>query len=163
MKELSLREKNLGVVVVVVCALGLWWYLARNLHRRTAALEAEVLTTNERIRQGNATLASLRSATPGDARAPAAAIVHGKVSMALLKDLTVPAESAAVSVVAVSRADNGQYTMTVEGKFGEMMRFLSYLERRESRFSVGNIQFGRAQSETDGRRIRANLTLAMKG
>jgi hypothetical protein len=52
--------------------------------------------------------------------------------------------------------------MTVEGQFGEMMRFLSYLERQDSRFSVGGIQFGRI-TENGVRRIRANFQIAAKG
>lgn len=162
MRELTLREKNLSVIVVIVCGFGMWWYTARMFHRRIEGMESEILGLNERIRQTNGSLAQLRSAGAAGSTSATPTISNSRVSLALLKDLTLPMESEAVRVVTVNRGENGAYTMTVEGQFGEMMRFLSYLERQDSRFSVGGIQFGRI-SENGVRRIRASFQIAAKG
>lgn len=183
MKKVALnaREKNLALVVVIVSALGGWWYQSRNLAKKEAVLEGDTLALEERIRQTGASVAELRAAVeagrgakegaPGQPVRPQ--IKQSLATLSLLEDLTLPRETRNLRVVSVTRGDGGAFSMTIEGQFAEIMRYLSFLERAESRFSVGNVTLGR-MDETDrqpdssistqrARQVRGNIQIVMKG
>lgn len=173
MKKLTAREKNLGVMVLVVCLLAAWWYEGRILEKKMAEVQAGIDSAQDQIRNMNASVATLRAATDGPlgAGSPATGpkIAQSKLTMTLLQDLTLPPESENIRVVSVTRLENSGFSMQVEGGFAEMMKFLSYLERMDSRFSVGNVQLGKAAETPDAsgklpiQRIRGSIQIAMKG
>ena len=171
MIALSDREKNLGLFVLVVCLLSGWWYLGRVLRKKSAELEAQMTAVDQQVKQMNASLASLQASAIGNDPAATNAgptIVQSALTMTLLKELTVPEEAENVRVLSVTRSEAGTFNMQVEGRFAEMMRFLSYFERNGSRFSVGNIQLGKDGSGGDGGgekawNIKGSIQIVMKG
>lgn len=174
MREFNSREKNLGVICVAFLMLVAWWYVARMLKKEFVFTDAERFHTLEQVRQTGASLAQMQialdkyKATMGPIGVQA---VSGKLStMTMLKDLTIPSESMAVKLVSMTRHESGAFQLDIEGEFGSMMRFLSYLEREKSQFSLGNVSLLKTGS-TDAtlpsangpRVIRANVSLMMKG
>lgn len=171
MKELSKREKNLMVAVLGVCTLGGWWYMDRQMSREAQFAGAEVLAVQEQIRQTQSSLNQLQGtldSMKGNGQPTGPVVPNAISTMALLKDLTLPQESLQVKIVSVTRADGTTFNLSVEGNFGSMMRFLSYLEREKSKFSVGNVSLAKSGDTPRGgvggpRQIRASLSISMKG
>lgn len=135
MRQLNEREKNLSVFVLIVCLITAVLILKKNTDQKTQEVSEKLATAEDRMRQ---TQDLLKVQTPK-------AVVSGdnKPTMLLLKDLTSPAEAENVRVVSVDRPSETTYTLTLEGKFSDMMRFFSYLERSDGKFQVGGAQISR--------------------
>jgi len=173
MRELNGREKFLGSAVLVFGLLFGWWQISRNMTRQIALLEADIGGVNDRIRQTNSTVAQLNATLAGPANSATAAtpvVPQSGNSLTILRELTMPSESQNLKVISVSRTDATGFAIQVEGRFGEMMRFISYLERADSRIQVGNVGLSRQpESAIEGvsgvvvRNIRGNITISLRG
>lgn len=172
MRTLNSREKNLGLLVLFFGMMFFWWNTSRNMAKEIATAEATILGTNDQIRNANATLASLQASLAG-INAPvasaggAAAVAHSASSLQILKELTQPAEVENVKILSMNRADALAFSVQVEGKFSEMMRFISYLERSDSRIQLGNIGLTRSgEAVANGeivRKIKGTIVVALRG
>jgi len=173
MRELNSREKNLGVAVLFFGLMFMWWSVNRNMTKEIAMAEGTILGTNDQIRNANATLTALQNSLVRlDAAATAApgtpqAIAHSASSLQILRELTVPAEVENVKILSVVRADATAFSIQVEGKFSEMMRFISYLERSDSRIQLGNVGLSRSsEAQVNGdvvRSIKGTIVVALRG
>ncbi len=165
MKALNAREKNLGLLVLFFGLMFMWWSITRNMEREIAIAEGDTTGMTERLRQGQASVALLNASLSGPAPGAGATgfIAQSATSLALLKELTLPVETKNLKILSVNRADATNFNMVVEGRFIEMMRFISYLERHESNISVGNVGLSRGENTTgNSGNIRGTISIAMR-
>ena len=144
MRELNSREKNLGVLVALICLPFLATTVTKKLNHQALVAADRLAGAQRQVEEAQA---QLTRATERD-RAPAAQTtptVEGRHSMTLLNDLTLPPETKSIRVMRVERTGETTFRMELNGEFSEMMRFLSYLERGDSRFSVATAEIHRTQ------------------
>ncbi len=169
MRILTAREKNLTTLVIVIGLFSSWWYLNRILTKTTFDMEGQVFEINSRLTASQKALNQLReeiAVDQGKETKQEFTIAQSKITMGLMEDLTIPAEASLVRILSVNHQDGAAFALVVEGQFIEMMRFISFLERTDSRFWVGSIQLGRSGSDTkqpNTGRVRGSIQIAMKG
>lgn len=168
MRVMTAREKNLTTIVAIVGLFSAWWYLNRILGATSADLEAQIMEMNDRMKNSQKALDQMRqeiASVDNREEKVVFSVPQSKITKALLEDLTEPAESNMVKILSVQHAEGAAFAMVVEGKFVEMMRFISFLERIDSKFWVGNIQLGKSGDALDpnAAKVRGNIQIAMKG
>jgi hypothetical protein len=178
---MTIREKNLGVVVIFLCLMIILWGLKHNWNKKLERTKEDLVSLQDRLEQTKKLLtlpeAPAEAANPA-AGAPAEAVdTHD--SLFLLRDLTASDLSQKLRIVSATRNDSGVYQVEVEGEFQELMRFMSFLERQDGKFLLQTAKFRRAGDGGNGgpagdvnrvsqvvgpsRRVVATFHLGMKG
>ncbi len=170
MPKMSAREKNLGVIVILV-VVSLFQQRVRRGHKEDIDnMTGEIIAAKERVQQSRALMASApKPAADEPDRRPAAL---NETTMKMLRDMTVPVEIKDVKVTSVEHPSPSEFRMIVEGRFSGMMRFLSYLERPEGDFKVNHVEIGRVNGEAskdteeapaNARDLRGTFNLVRRG
>jgi len=134
MRALNPREKILAVMVLTgLCFLGGGW-LNRRLAETGKALDAQLSEAQANLKSSQLLLKAPAPKT-APVVAPASEIAN-RLTLTLLRDLTVPEEAASIRVVGLEKVGENGFRLSIEGGFPEVMRFVSFLERPESRFAI---------------------------
>lgn len=168
MAKISSREKNLAVVVVLVVAAMSIQRMKREQRTELLNAQGEVASAKERVNQSRALMASLPKAAADEPdRRPAA---MNDMTMRMMKDVTLPVEVKGIRVVSVDHPTPGEYKMVVEGRFGGIMKFISYLERPEGDFRLNHIDLAKSEEKPkegeapeESRDLRGTFTLVRRG
>lgn len=172
---MSNREKNLGLMVLVVAVLGITWTLVGQVNRQIREMTDQLAETEGRLNQTRTLLAGPANPNQKREQASIAIGVDDKDTMILLADLTRTQFSDGIRIVEVDRTSDKTYKVTLDGKFTHMMRFLSFLERKEGKFGVRNMEIARAPVAQVGlpgaplsgamppKEVRAVLYVGVKG
>lgn len=144
MTQLKSREKNLGVLVLLVVVALLNQRANRQNRDDADNLIGDLVAARDRVQQSRALMASVPKTVAETDRRPAAL---NETTMRMLKDVTIPVEIQDVKVVSVDHPTPADFKMVIEGRFGGLMRFLSYLERPDGDFRVNHVDIGRVQAE----------------
>lgn len=143
MRELNSREKNLGVMVMLICVPFLVTTVKKSLKKQSTVLNERLVASQQMIQVAEAELTKATTQNAAPQVAAEASGEEAKRSMTLLKDLTLPKETQSIRVMRVERTGSSSFRMEVQGEFPEMMKFLSYLERGDSRFAVASAEINR--------------------
>lgn len=167
MKQMNSREKNLGVVIVLVALAMFHQKSDRQRKEEVEGMESLLAGARVRVEQSRSLMAAVPQAVESDRR-PAAL---NDTTMRLLSDVTVPVEIKDVKVISVDHPSPTEFKMVLEGRFGGLMRFLSYLERPEGDFQVKHVDIGVAapgtpketdEESTDARALRGTFQLVRR-
>jgi hypothetical protein len=142
--KLNAREKNLGVAVVAILV-----YLICRLS--CARLDARVIELTERLSRVTEARHQAESLLKTGESAPVVHAVAGegsKPTMTLLGDLTAIGGAENVRVLGVERSSPSSFKLTLEGRFADLMHFLSFLERNDGSFSVAGGEIERPESQS---------------
>lgn len=139
---MNAREKNLGVLVLLVVVALAIQRVNREHRDEVDNLTGDLVAARDRVQQSRALMASMPKPTVETDRRPAAL---NETTMRMLKDVTVPLEIRDVKVVSVDHPTPAEFKMVIEGRFGGLMRFLSYLERPDGDFRVNHVDINRVQ------------------
>jgi len=177
-RALSIREKNMGVMVLALCFIIIGWGAKSRWSRKAERAREEVSAVQDRLEQTKKLLATAPTDTNAGA-SPIEVVIDRHSSLFLLRDLTAPDLAHKVTVIGATRGTNGEYQIEVEGEFQELMRFMSFLERRDGKFLLHAANFRRANQLTPGgaspadagrivsaspsRKVQATFNLTMKG
>lgn len=142
MAKMNAREKNLGVLVLLVVVALAIQRVNREHRDEVDNLTGDLVAARDRVQQSRALMASMPKPTVETDRRPAAL---NETTMRMLKDVTVPLEIRDVKVVSVDHPTPAEFKMVIEGRFGGLMRFLSYLERPDGDFRVNHVDINRVQ------------------
>ena len=144
MAKLNSREKNLGIMILLVVVAMVNQRVNRQHREEADNMTGELVAARDRVQQSRALMASVPKPTLETDRRPAAL---NETTMRMLKDVTVPVEIRDVKVVSLDHPTPAEFRMVIEGRFGGLMRFLSYLERPDGDFRVNHVDINRVQAE----------------
>ncbi len=145
MTTLKPREKNLGLMILFVVLALVNQRVNRHHREEQENLTGDLIAARDRVQQSRALMASVPKATTEVDRRPAAL---NETTMRMLKDVTVPVEIRDVKVVSLDHPTPAEFKMVIEGRFGGLMRFLSYLERPDGDFRVNHVDINRVRAES---------------
>ena len=173
MNKLSKREKNIIAFCTVLGLLVAYSGVKRLIDKDMEKLNDDLVATQQQLDAVKASLATAISASnlakPKTEKKEDKPVgqLDKKHSLYLLRDITLPELNERVRIVSAEKKGEGGYSVTLEGEFSETMRFISYIERRDGKFSVNSVSFLKApaneKDKQPSRLIQTTLSLAMKG
>ena len=123
----------LGGVVMVV---GGYMVFSKNIQTDVLQLQHRVEAAEAQLKRTHILMASVPEEQ--------VRITHpAGLSLTLLQELTLPLEADRVEVVSLSRSSPPKVTLTLEGEYADLMRYVGYLERDEGRFRISGGEFSR--------------------
>lgn len=131
MKQMNTREKILTLLVLSAAIFTGAKFFVGRMDREVASLGERLTRAQEQSKDAGALIARpTHSVDSNDA--------EEKVTLSLLWDLNAPGvargSDGGVRIVGVERSSPKSFRLTIEGKFAELMRYVSYLERPDGRF-----------------------------
>ncbi len=167
MAKLQPRERNLGIIVILVVTTLFGQRISRKHKDEILGLQGQIFSARQRVQASRALLASAPKPTSVERR-PA---MLNDTTMRMLKDVTVPVEIRDIKVVSVDHPSEAEFKMVLEGRFGGLMKFLSYLERPDGDFRVNHVDIARVhpdapanadESEVGARSLRSTIQLTRR-
>jgi hypothetical protein len=145
MVMLNSREKRL-LFLVLTTGLLLAWVKIRSSGMHTVSdLSARLNEIRTQLERSQKLLTSVSDVEKS--RTPSSLPEANTVTLSLLSDLTAPKQTAGVNVISVENGTNSNYVVTAKGEFSQMMRFLSFMEREQSKFKVESVEFKKLDTQ----------------
>lgn len=169
MVRLKPREKLLLVAVLVAGVCTLWIRVQRSGEKAVKNLELRLTQVQQQVDKTQKLLAM----TPEKPKDRGLAGSNA-VTLSLLDDLTAPRETAGISILSVEGGSAANIVVTAKGEFSQLMRFLSFMEREQSKFKVESVDFKKDEAQVAaanvldegvraGKEIRGIFNLSRRG
>jgi hypothetical protein len=182
-RQLNAREKNMGFLVFSLSLMIIAWGISSRKQREMVRLSDEVTEAEEKFNKTKTmideSVVALAASRPRIQVAPSGQVqnVDRKATLHFLRDLTVPEMVDKVKIISAEKKGDAGYTLTVEGEFTELMRFMSFLERKDGKFLLEKASIAKVSEDQPGgapqnirtaqtgpsRRVQAIFQLNMKG
>ncbi len=133
MRELKKSEKNLLFAILISLLVVLFLKVKKNGETRISIVKSEISSYSEKLNKTKQLLALPIKPTKETPE-------MNSITMTLLKNLSASSEVAKLEISSVLKTSETSFQINCQGKFQEIMKYLSYLERMEGEFKVETIK-----------------------
>lgn len=162
--KLSQREKILVQLVVVALVGVLIWAVLTRWGKEIEVIRSQAAEIQNRIEQTRSTMESLNAPRP--VQASFDPDVENQRSMGIIRGLVEPTEETHLKLIQILRDGPDGYSVTVEGLFVPVMRFLSLLDISKKHFELKNAKIEKLVLDKpleDKGVLKVQLQLVVKG
>lgn len=169
MREFNNREKNFGVLTVVICGMLISYSVNRRTTKAVQFMIEELDLNQQKITKAQELLSDAEKEKQLKEKKPEVAQFKGDrmLSVNLMKDLTSSGQLNNIKVLSAEKVNPDTFKINIEAEFVEMMRFFTYLERQDGKFAIGSAQVSRpnalgAEGKAPSRHLNATFQLGAK-
>lgn len=141
MRELKKSEKNLLLAVIISLFVIFYGRVKKDGEARITIIKREISDYSERLNKTKQLLAipiTPLKETPDT----------NSITMTLLENLSISSQVSKVEITSVVKQSETNFQINCTGRFSELMRYLSYLERSDGAFKVETLKLKKS-SQTE--------------